>query len=123
MVAVVAVESGEIDQAVADLRTGYPFAVRTEDMPIVATIGVAVAWVAAAVGRAPAAARSLGASARLRGSDDVDDPIVARLAVRLRGELGDAYDEHHRKGKALTRSDAIEALEPRSRLGPGRPYG
>ncbi len=65
-------------------------------MPVVATSGVAVAWVAAALGRPEAAARSLGAAAQLRGSDDVGDQLVARLVTRLRGELGDRFDDCYR---------------------------
>ena len=116
--AIVAVHTDEIDQAIADVRAGYPIAVRTEDMPVIATIGVAVAWVAAAVGRPAEAARLLGASARLRGGDDADDPLVARLAGRLRAELGAAYAECYRRGKALTRADAIEAMNPDVALDP-----
>jgi hypothetical protein len=117
VMAIVAVHAGRVDLAVADVRAGYPLAVRTEDMPVVATSGVALAWVAAAGGRPEQAARALGAAARLRGSDDVGDPMVARLVDRLRAELGEAYDEQYGRGKALSRKDAIGELDPDRALG------
>ncbi|WP_420123240.1 BTAD domain-containing putative transcriptional regulator [Nakamurella sp.] len=110
--AVIAVHVGDADQAAADLRVGYPVARRTEDMPVIATVGVAVAWLAAAVGRPAAAATALGAAARLRGSDDALDPVVARLTARLRAELGSDFAKHYRAGTALSRADAIDALDP-----------
>lgn len=115
--AVVAVHAGDLDAAVADVRTGYPVALRTEDMPVVATVGVAVAWVAAAMGRPTQSAVALGASARLRGSDDPGDPVVSRLVDRLRGELGEAYEELYRQGRSLPRADAAEAIDPDRALG------
>jgi hypothetical protein len=87
--AVVAVHAGDVDTAVADVRTGYPIALRTEDMPVVATLGVAVAWVAAAVGHPD------------------------RAAV----DLGEAYAEHYGRGGALTRAGAVEAIDPDHALG------
>ena len=116
--AVIAVHVGEIEQAAADLRVGYPVARRTEDMPVIAAVGVAVAWVAAAQGRHAGAAAVLGAAARLRGSDDALDPMVARLTQRLREELGPAFDEHYRAGAMLSRPAAVDALEPDRVLSP-----
>jgi hypothetical protein len=110
--AVIAVHTGEIDLAVGDLRVGYPLARATEDMPVIATVGVAVAWVAAAQGSPAAATHALGAAARLRGSDDAFDPMVARLTDRLRGDLGPAFDEHYGRGKSLGRDEAIGAIDP-----------
>ncbi len=110
--AVIAVHIGETDLAVGDLRVGYPLGRATEDMPVLATVGVAVAWVAAAQGVTATAARVLGAAARLRGSDDAFDPIVARLTERLRGDLGPAFAEHYDHGKTLSREDAIGAIDP-----------
>ena len=120
--AIVAVHTGEIDVAVDDLRVGYPLALSTEDMPVVATIGVAVAWVAAALDAPAAAARLLGAAAQLRGSDDPLDPMVLRLTQRLRDDLGSAFEAHYEQGKALNRADAIEAVDPdRFLVAVGRP--
>lgn len=114
--AIVAVHVGEIDEAIADLRVGFPKALTTEDMPVIATVGVAVAWVAAAQGAAATATRAMGAAARLRGSDDPFDPMVARLAERLRADLGPAYDDAYAAGKALAREDAIAAIDPQQVL-------
>jgi predicted ATPase/DNA-binding SARP family transcriptional activator len=110
--AVVAVHTGEIDVAVGDLRVGYPLARATEDMPVIATLGVAAAWVAQATGASARAATVLGGAARLRGSDDGSDPLVARLADRLRTDLGPAYDEAYAADKALGRDEAIEVVDP-----------
>ena len=110
--AVIAVHAGQLDRAIADVRTAHPLAVTTQDMPVVATTGVAVAWVAAAMGKPEAAAKAIGAAARLRGSDDSGDPIVARLTIRLRDELGNDFDRCHREGKKLDRADAILAIDP-----------
>ncbi len=115
--AIVAVHAGRIDLALADVRSGYPLAVRTEDMPVVATLGVALAWVAAAAGHPARAARALGAAATLRGSDDFGDPMLARLIGRLRGELAEGFDDYYRAGKALCREDALGAIDPERVLG------
>jgi hypothetical protein len=110
--AIVAVHIGEIDEAVADLRVGFPMALTTQDMPVIATVGVAVAWVAAGQGAPAVASRALGAAARLRGSDDPFDPMVARLTERLRADVGAGYDAAYAEGKALDREDAIAAIDP-----------
>lgn len=110
--AIVAVHIGEIDAAVADLRVGFPMALTTQDMPVIATVGVAVAWVAAGQGAPAVASRALGAAARLRGGDDPFDPLVARLTERLRADLGPGYDAAYAGGKALDREDAIAAIDP-----------
>ncbi|HEY5882227.1 MAG TPA: BTAD domain-containing putative transcriptional regulator [Nakamurella sp.] len=116
--AIVAVHAGEIDQARCDVRAGYPIALATEDRPVIATIGVAVAWVAAGTGASERSAMLLGASARLRGSDDAGDPMVLRLSQRLRGELGERFEDHYAKGKKLTRDDAVGVLDPDRALDP-----
>ncbi|WP_395728601.1 BTAD domain-containing putative transcriptional regulator [Nakamurella sp.] len=110
--AIVAVHVGEIDEAVADLRVGFPMALTTQDMPVIATVGVAVAWVVAAQGAPAVASRALGAAARLRGGDDPFDPMVARLTERLRADLGSGYDAAYAQGKVLDREDAIAAIDP-----------
>lgn len=110
--AIVAVHLGRLDLASGDLRAGYPLALATEDMPVIATVGVAVAWFAAAQGAPVRAATVLGAAARLRGSDDPFDPLVARLADRLRADLGARFDDAYAAGKAMDRKDAIGAIDP-----------
>lgn len=110
--AIVAVHTGDLDLAVSDLRVGYPVAVRTEDMPVIATVGVAVGWVAQAAGDPARSAVVLGAAARLRGGDDRFDPMVARLTERLRADLGPAFEEHYERGMALSRGGALEAIDP-----------
>ncbi|MGX6449015.1 ATP-binding protein, partial [Patulibacter sp. S7RM1-6] len=86
----IAVDEGDLDAAREHLRVAYPAALETEDQPIIARVGVAVAAVASGLGDAAAAAEILGAAARLRGAEDRTHPDIARLAARLRGTLGDA---------------------------------
>lgn len=115
--AIIAVHAGDAELAVEDVRAGFPIANATQDMPVIAAVGVAVAWVAAARGRAITAARALGAAARLRGSDDPADPMVSRLARRLSAELGADYEPAYQAGRSLSRPEALAALDPENALG------
>ena len=81
----VAIRSGDLGLAMADLRGIYPVAVGTMDMPVVAAVGVSVAGLAEALDRAATAAVILGAAAKLRGSDDASEPVIVGLTTRLRG--------------------------------------
>ena len=65
-----------------------------------------------ALGRPTDAAEILGASARLRGSVDRSDPLVAELTEHLRDELGDGFDAAFDSGRALDRPSAIGRMDP-----------
>ena len=110
--ALVAIRSGDLGLAMADLRGIYPVAVGTADMPVIAAVGVSVACLAAALDRGGDAAVILGAAARLRGSDDASEPIIADLTTRLRGRNGCDFDENYSSGKALDREGAIARIDP-----------
>jgi len=112
MTAMVAITTGDLTLATGDLTITYPIAVGTQDLPIVSNTGVAVAALAAALGRHSDAAEMLGAAARLRGSDDRSDPPIAKLTAALMGELGGGFEESYSRGKALDRAEAIARLDP-----------
>ena len=90
---------------------GLPVAVATEDMPIVATFGVAAAAIAAAAGRAEDGGRLLGAAAGSAAADDptdrdgrrrcADEARSAALCTAGFGRL------HARYGLAAPRGDRL----------------
>jgi hypothetical protein len=69
-------ETGYGPGAEEALGRAYAAAVESNDMPILATVAVAVAGVAALYGRHRDMAALLGAAARLRGAHDRTDPHV-----------------------------------------------
>jgi ATP/maltotriose-dependent transcriptional regulator MalT len=86
----------------------------TRDMPIVANVGVVVARLTAAEGDDEGAARLLGATRRLRGTDDptLDDLVV--LTAALRARMGEpAFAAAYESGTALTRDAALDLVDPR----------
>jgi predicted ATPase/DNA-binding SARP family transcriptional activator len=103
---------GDRDRARERLQAAYEAALGTKDMPIVASVGVAVADLAASGGRAVDAAQMLGAAARLRGAADLTDLDIKRITVGLRDALGAAFDEAYAAGRALDREAAIARLDP-----------
>ncbi|MET0237153.1 MAG: BTAD domain-containing putative transcriptional regulator [Kibdelosporangium sp.] len=89
-------------------------ALEASDMPVLARVCVAVAAAQLRDGDAANAAKVLGAAERLRGAPDPLHPDVARLAGRLRAELGDAgYDAAYTQGLALDRAGAIDQARRR----------
>jgi hypothetical protein len=81
-------------------------------MPVVATVGVAVARLCLARGDAGAAAELLGAADTLRGAPDPHDPDIRRLTEELRHRLGAAgYGAAHRRGQGLDRAAALALLD------------
>ncbi len=73
-------------------------------MPVVSSVGVAAAHIAAARGNADEAAELLGAAAAIRGGDDFTSPEVAAVRDEARSA---AYD----RGRALSREEALARLE------------
>jgi hypothetical protein len=87
--------------------------VRTNDLPILGVVGLAVAEVALDAGIPVLAAEVAGASARLRGADDPGSPFVRRVVEEGRRLLGDrSWDEAYGRGRALDRAAAIARLDP-----------
>ncbi|MGH3499938.1 MAG: BTAD domain-containing putative transcriptional regulator [Nocardioidaceae bacterium] len=99
------------ERCVAD---GYPVAVGTQDMPIVAMQGAATASLAHARGQVTAAAQMLGAAARLRGAEDATDPVISQLLEDLRRDLGPDFDAAYDEGRGLDREAALARLDPSS---------
>jgi predicted ATPase/DNA-binding SARP family transcriptional activator len=102
--AILAAQAGELDDAERYVAAGLPLALATTDMPIVASVGVAAAHLAAARGRPEEAAELLGAAAAIRGADDFTSPEVAAIRDEARSA---AYD----RGRALSREEALKRLE------------
>ena len=98
--------------AMADLTGIYPVAVGTMDLPVIAAVGVSVAVLAEATDRCADACVILGASAKLRGSDDASEPVIVGLTSRLRARLVCDFDENYANGKALDREGAIARIDP-----------
>jgi hypothetical protein len=89
--------------------------VGTDDLPVVALVGLAVAALAHHDGAPVDAAEILGAAARLRGSADRTNPDVVALTARLRDVLGDvAFEAAFAAGRALDRDAALARLDPAS---------
>jgi predicted ATPase/DNA-binding SARP family transcriptional activator len=115
--ALIAVADDDLDAAREHVGLAYPAASGTQDGPIVALVGVAVAAFASATGEASAAAEMLGAAARLRGAADATDPEIVRLTAHLCETLGDeAYETAYRSGRGRGRDAALALLDP-ARLG------
>ena len=104
---------GESETAEPLLTEAYGVALATQDMPLVATVGVAAAALAVQRELPVPAAEILGAAARLRGAEDRTHPEVARLTAQLRVDLGDAgFTKAFERGRGLDRDDALRRLDP-----------
>ncbi|HEY5820732.1 MAG TPA: hypothetical protein VIT20_02065, partial [Propionibacteriaceae bacterium] len=102
---------GEFDQAETDLARAYSSGVGTGDMPILASVGQNVAALALALDRVVDGAEILGASAQIRGGEDLGDPMVRRLFDALRGR-NPGFEAAYENGRSLPRKDAIARLDP-----------
>jgi hypothetical protein len=103
---------GNGDQALAHVCEGYRLAVATNDLPILASVGLTVADLAVHRGLHRNAAEVLGAAARLRGADYPTHPLTVSLTASLRAALGPDYTPAYAGGQALSRSEAISRLDP-----------
>jgi predicted ATPase/DNA-binding SARP family transcriptional activator len=108
----VAARLNEVEAASRYVREGMWHGYRTKDLPIIATVGVAVAGYAHAIGADRDAAVILGASARLRGSDDRAAPAIVALRAELSARLGDELEALYARGRALSRDEALARLDP-----------
>jgi len=118
--AMVAATGARIAIAEGDLRTAreqavraYRAAVGAEDRPLLAQASGTTAELALALGQPGPAAEMLGAGAVVRGAEDPTDPTARQLVPLLRAALGDdRYEACYAAGRALTRPNAIERLDP-----------
>ncbi|HYJ68514.1 MAG TPA: BTAD domain-containing putative transcriptional regulator [Nocardioidaceae bacterium] len=107
----VRVDRGDLAHAERDLVEAMDAAESdAKDMPVIASVGVGVAYLSLARDGAQPAAELLGAADAVRGIEAVGDPDVQRLATRLRGELGDGFAAARTRGSTLGRKDAIARL-------------
>jgi predicted ATPase/DNA-binding SARP family transcriptional activator len=105
--------AGDAEGAARGLRRAYQAGVETGDMPILAAIGVGVAMALEGDGDPAAAAEVLGASARLRGAEDLTALDIGRLHESLAAVLGEAgFAAAYARGRALDREAAIKRLDP-----------
>ncbi|GAB2957884.1 BTAD domain-containing putative transcriptional regulator [Saccharothrix stipae] len=103
-----AVERGDRQEAADAIGAAVEHAMSAKDMPVLAAVAVAEAARHTHHGNPTHAAKVLGAAEQLRGAPDARNPEVARLAARLRADVGDAaYDLAYATGVALDRADAI----------------
>ncbi|WP_338930819.1 BTAD domain-containing putative transcriptional regulator [Streptomyces netropsis] len=106
-------ELGDGPGAEEALGRAYTAAVDSRDMPIVATVAVTVAGLAALYGRYREVAVLLGAAARLRGAHDLTDPQVRALSSRSRATLGDErFAEAYETGWQLDAPAALTRTDP-----------
>jgi predicted ATPase len=103
--------SGEVVAAQSGVARAFDAALGTDDMPIVAAIGVVIADVCVGFGLDLMAADALGAATALRGTPDPTGPDIARLTAVLRDRLGDAgLRDGMAHSETLDRDSAIERL-------------
>ncbi|MFF2807002.1 BTAD domain-containing putative transcriptional regulator [Streptomyces sp. NPDC058000] len=117
-------ELGDGPGAEEALSRAYAAAVNSRDMPIVATVAVTVAGLAALYGRHRDVAVLLGAAARLRGAHDRTDPQVRTLSSRSRAALGcQRFTEAYETGRQLGTPTALTQTDPARlrRLAPSAP--
>ncbi|MEV6561521.1 BTAD domain-containing putative transcriptional regulator [Nocardia sp. NPDC051756] len=106
-------ELGDGPGAADVLSRAYTAAVDARDMPIVATVAVTVAALAALYERYDDVAALLGAAARLRGAHDRTDPQVRILSIQGRTTLGDkGFDDAYDSGWQLDTPAALARVDP-----------
>lgn len=109
--AMVQTDLGAMDAAFESLRQAIEAGVSTKDMPVVAQVAVAAAWVAAGAGHDRLAAERLGAADRIRGQADLMNWDAMTLAEQLREDLGDdGFEAGFAAGLGLDQDAAIELL-------------
>jgi predicted ATPase/DNA-binding SARP family transcriptional activator len=115
-VAQLEVRDGELDAAAGHLRAAYQRANGTDDQPILAAVGTAVATLRLAQRRYAEAAEVLGVAAALRGAPDLGHPDIAALTAALRATLGDAaFDAAFAGGRGLSNVEANARLRDQVR--------
>ncbi|WP_419994045.1 BTAD domain-containing putative transcriptional regulator [Streptomyces boninensis] len=82
---------------------------KSQDMPVTAIVGVAIADLAAHEGKVAYAAELLGAADGVRGVRAAQ-PCPQQLAARLRRELGEDFEPARARGAELRQGDAVTML-------------
>lgn len=105
--------TGDVERALAAVRRAYPVAIATEDHPVMAVVGEAVAEVVARAGSMLVAVELIGAAGRLRGALEIGNPTVERITAHARKVLGDTeFDLALQRGLAMSREQALQRLDP-----------
>jgi predicted ATPase len=107
-----ALRLGRDADAEEHVRTAYGQALLTNDRPILAAVGLSVAACARARGRSREAAVVLGATTRLRGTEDPTNPVVRELTTSLRADLGADFSTCYAEGVALDAPEATRRIDP-----------
>ena len=111
--ALIALADKDVPAARRQAVRSYRAAVAAQDMPLLTMASGVLAELAFALGYPERAAELLGARTVVRGIDDPTDPTAVKLAPLLRESLGeDGFDAAYQAGKALSRAEAIERLDP-----------
>ncbi|WP_157695173.1 ATP-binding protein [Nakamurella panacisegetis] len=108
----IALRTGDVDQAAADLVEVYPVVREIQDMPIVALVGISVAGLAAVRGHHWEAATIVGAAARLRGGDDFADPAVAWVIEKIDASGFAEFEPAYAQGKVLPIEACLAVMDP-----------
>ncbi|MFC0064285.1 BTAD domain-containing putative transcriptional regulator [Umezawaea endophytica] len=106
---------GDLPGADEALRAAHTAALATRELPVLSTVAVTGAALAAARGLPRRSAVLLGAAARLRGAHDHTDPQVRDLTRRGRAALGEAeFAAAYATGWELDGEEAATAADPAS---------
>jgi hypothetical protein len=103
---------GDPEDADEHMRLGYRYALVTNDLPILAGVGLWVAALAHDRGLPEDAAEILGAVSKLRGSEDLTNPFTAELVRSLRELLGDGSESAYARGHGSGRDHAVARVDP-----------
>jgi ATP/maltotriose-dependent transcriptional regulator MalT len=101
--ATLAAQAGDFEAAERWFASAHEVALGTEDMPVLASVAVAGAAIAAARGDHASEVELLTAATAIRGSDDPTNPEAARLTPE--------------RGPAMSRQDALATLSRAAAIG------
>jgi len=105
------IEEGDLGAARERLARALADVTPTRDMPVLARVAVAAAALLLAAGDARRAADLLGVARQLRGTDDVGDPDLNRVAAEVTSVLGSRVAGARRASWAgAPRGDALAHL-------------
>ncbi|MFC7481912.1 ATP-binding protein [Luedemannella flava] len=109
----VALARGRLDKARRLILEALDQGRQSNDMPVVANVGLTTAMWHAATGDALVAAETLGASDAVRGTHDLTNVDAERLTQQLRAALGDAtFEAAYAKGRGYDHATALDAVRP-----------